>query len=110
MSGCKPCKCKANKAAAKPKVYNCPACNVEIPHERIEILKQLNYAEHNFFCVKHAINKPVKAIYSGENGTSELIMCDRVDDDNVRNKFYDPEVSFDSVDTPEDVNPPDLDE
>jgi hypothetical protein len=79
-------------------MYLCPACQCEIPEERIAVLRELKYDEHRFYCVKHAVNKPVKAIYSGENGTSELIICDRVDNDNVRVKFYDPELSSDTID------------
>jgi len=87
--------------------HKCPVCNNVIPEERIAILRELRYDENSFYCVNHALNKPIKAIYSGENGTSELIMCDRVDNDSVRHKFYDPEVSFDHLDDAEVEKPSD---
>jgi hypothetical protein len=79
------------------KKYNCPVCNKLIPQERVEFLLSLNYNE--LYCVDHACARPVKAIYSGENGTSELIFCDRVYNDSVKGKFYDSENIID----PEDV-------
>lgn len=80
--------------------YFCPVCKNEIPQERIAILQELKYNENDFYCVNHAINKSRKAIYSGEHGTSELIMCDKVYNDSVRAKFYDSEVG-DNDDLPD---------
>lgn len=77
------------------KEYRCPACDCIIPEERVNILRELKYSDNDIFCVTHAMNRPVKAIYSGEHGTSDLILCDRVYSDSVRKKFYDAEVDKD---------------
>ena len=73
------------------KETKCPICKVKIPQERVEFLLELKYNIDDVYCVNHALNRPVKAIYSGEHGTSELIMCDRVYNDSVKHKFYDSE-------------------
>lgn len=80
----------------------CPACNVEIPQERVDYLLRLRYPEHDIFCVKHASQRKVKAIYSGEPGTSELIFCKEVFQDSVQNTFLDSE-SYDE-ETPSEPN------
>lgn len=81
--------------------HNCPICKVEIPEERIEILRGLRYTEDQFYCTKHALNKTIKAVYSGEHGTSELILCDRVYNDSVRSKFYDVEEAHSTDELPD---------
>lgn len=73
------------------KEYTCPVCNKIIPEERVAFLKELNYADVDIYCVNHAINRPVKGIYSGEVGTSDLILCDQVYNDSVRRKLYNTE-------------------
>lgn len=67
----------------------CIVCNCVIPDARIEFLVENN---KEMTCLKHSITKPIKAIYSGEHGTSDLIFCDRVYNDSVRSKFYNAEV------------------
>lgn len=71
--------------------YICPVCSVAIPQERVDFLKGLKYSDNDIYCVQHAINRPVKGIYSGEVGTSDLILCDQVYNDSVRRKLYNTE-------------------
>lgn len=71
--------------------YKCPICNKAIPEERVAFLKELKYSDTDIYCVNHAINKPVKGIWSGEVGTSDLILCDQVYNDSVRRKLYNAE-------------------
>lgn len=81
---------------------NCPVCNVLIPDERVQCLKDMNYAEHDIYCVKHALNRIPKAVYTGEHGTSDLIICDRVYSDSVRSKLLNAEDLSDDSDDDED--------
>ena len=71
--------------------YKCPVCDALIPDERVAFLKELNYKDIDIYCVKHALNRPIKGIYSGEAGTSDLIFCDQVYNDSVRRKLYNAE-------------------
>lgn len=71
--------------------YRCVMCDKLISDERVVFLRSSGYNENEFCCTKHSIIKPIKAIYSGEFGTSELIFCDRVDNDSVRTKLLDSE-------------------
>jgi hypothetical protein len=65
-------------------------CNAQVPAERVEFLLENN---KEITCIKHAAPVALKAIYSGEFGTSDLIFCDKIYNDSVRSKFYDAEVS-----------------
>ena len=60
----------------------CIVCNCNIPAERVEFLIENN---KEMTCLAHSITTPVKALYSGEHGTSELIFCDKVYNDKVIN-------------------------
>ena len=66
----------------------CIVCGCEIPNERLEFLIENN---REICCTKHAQPVKLKAIYSGEHGTSDLIFCDRVYNDSVRTKLYNSE-------------------
>lgn len=69
----------------------CPVCGVDIPRERVDYLRGLRYPDHDIFCVKHASSRSIRAIYSGEPGTSELIFCSKVYQDSVKNTFLNAE-------------------
>ena len=73
------------------KEYLCFVCNQPIVKERVEFLIESGKREHDFTCVNHSTTKRVKGLYSGENGTSDIIFCDKIYDDNVRAVFIDPE-------------------
>lgn len=82
----------------------CIVCNCEIPAERMEFLIEYN---KEICCTKHAQPVRIKAIYSGEHGTSDLIFCDRVYNDSVRTKLYDSEAFSDlEEDEPEKEEKP----
>lgn len=68
----------------------CIVCGCEVPNERLEFLIENN---REICCTKHAQPVKLKAIYSGEHGTSELIFCDRIYNDSVsvRTKLYNSE-------------------
>lgn len=79
----------------------CIVCNCEIIPERVEFLVENN---KEMTCLSHAQPVKLKAIYSGEHGTSDLIFCDRVYDDSVRTKLYNTEQFVDDEES-EDVPP-----
>ncbi len=83
--------------------YKCPICNTEIPEERVAFLKELKYSDNDIYCVNHAVNRPIKAIYSGEVGTSDLIFCEKIYEDSVRNILYNAE-QLDEPDIIEEEN------
>lgn len=66
----------------------CVVCDCEVIPERAEFLLENN---KEMTCLQHAQPVKLKAIYSGEHGTSELIFCDRVYNDSVRSKLYNTE-------------------
>ena len=73
---------------------NCYICGKPIIKARVEALRELNIEERRMTCIKHSETKPIKAIYSGENGTSPLIFCDKVYNDSVRSVFRSAEESI----------------
>lgn len=80
-------------------MYNCFVCNITIPEARLEFIMELGVPEHEMTCVKHSQTAKIKGIYSGENGTSDIILCDKIHDDSVRSKFREiEEVIIDSTD------------
>ncbi len=82
--------------------YKCPICDALIPTERVAFLKELKYKDIDIYCVKHALNRPVKGIWSREVGTSDLILCDQVYNDSVRRKLYNAEDLLEEDDIEED--------
>jgi hypothetical protein len=69
------------------KVYKCVVSGKDIPEERIEALKMLGIPESRWTCVQHALDTPRKGVYLGENGTSELLIVNKVYNDSVRSIF-----------------------
>lgn len=82
----------------------CIVCNCDVTPERAEFLVENN---KEMTCLAHAQPVKLKAIYSGEHGTSELIFCDRVYDDSVRSKLFNTEQIIE--DDESDETPPDPD-
>jgi hypothetical protein len=72
---------------SKKKIYKCVVSGKNIPAERVEALIMLGIPEERWTCVEHAFAAPRKGIYLGENGTSELLIVDKVYDDSVRSVF-----------------------
>lgn len=63
---------------------NCIVCDIEVHPERVAFLLDNN---KEITCINHALPVSIKAVYSGEHGTSELIFCDRLYDDSLAAKF-----------------------
>lgn len=70
------------------KTHLCWDCGKEIPLARVEVLlNDLGIAPDRLTCLKHSNTTKVKGIYLGENGTSDILLCDKVYNDSVRQKF-----------------------
>ena len=72
--------------------YICCSCGKTIQPERVEFLFEAGKTEFELTCTKHSQTRPVKGIYSGENGTSAIILCDKIYSDSVRSVFHQVEV------------------
>lgn len=73
------------------KEYKCCVCDKVVIPERVAALFEMGTPEYNITCLDHSIIRIKKGIYLGEHGTSELLLCDRVDNDSVRSIFRDAE-------------------
>lgn len=69
------------------KKYYCSISGKEIPKERVEALQALGIPEDRWTCVEHSTTKRRQGLYLGENGTSELLIVDKVYNDSVRSVF-----------------------
>lgn len=72
---------------SEQKIYKCIVSGKIIPEERVEALQMLGIPESRWTCVEHALNATRKGVYLGENGTSELLIVDKVYNDSVRSVF-----------------------
>jgi len=63
---------------------NCVICHKPITAERLKALKLLNLDASRYTHTKCSTVGKIKGIYLGENGTSQLQLCDKVYNDSVR--------------------------
>ena len=75
----------------------CWDCGKVIPAERLEFLRESGVHPDRLTCIKHANATRIKGIYSGEHGTSDIILCDKVYNDSVRSKFREVEETVEEV-------------
>jgi hypothetical protein len=61
----------------------CYICQDEIGAERIEGLDVLGVPKELRTCLKCAPNSPIRGIYLGESGNSELVFVSKIDDTRV---------------------------
>lgn len=53
-------------------------CGKKIPEDRLEALAVLNKQPHEYTCIGDAPNLMVKGVFSGETGSSQLIITDHL--------------------------------
>jgi len=80
----------------------CWDCSCVIPSERLDFLYESGTHPDRLTCIKHSHTTRIKGIYSGEHGTSDIILCDKVYDDSVRSKFR--EIEETTEEAAEDVD------
>ena len=76
------------------KAHTCWDCGAVINIDRANFLIESGIRPEMLTCLKHSATTKIKGIYSGENGTSDIILCDKVYNDNVRSKFRETEDSI----------------
>lgn len=74
-------------AVAEDVLLHCIVCNCKLSKERLAALRSLNAPKTRWTCVKDSTVKKVLGQYAGEVGTSDMFLCDRIDDDSVRSMF-----------------------
>lgn len=65
----------------------CCVCGEPIKGERRKFLRAIGVPQESATCIEHASNKRIQGVYSGENGTSDLILVDKLYNDSVRRVF-----------------------
>lgn len=65
----------------------CFVCGQEIIEARAQFLKESGVAETHATCVKHSQTQRKQGVYTGEHGTSDMILCRKVYNDDLRSKF-----------------------
>ena len=87
----------------KPKATNiCVVCLKTIPAARIEALVSMNTPPNRWTHVTCSTTTKIKGVYMGEVGTSEMKLCDKLYDDNVRSVFRRAEVDSGDGDESDD--------
>lgn len=83
--------------------FKCCICDKGIQPARVEFLLEQGTPPSNLTCLIHSPTRRIKGLYSGENGTSDLILCNKVYDDSVRSIFRsaEPKESEEEVDSEE---------
>lgn len=71
-------------------MYKCACgCGSEIPKTRIDALIMLEIPEHEWTIIEHSMTRPILGIWSGESGTSELILTDKLGDYGIQRESND---------------------
>lgn len=70
----------------------CVVCSKTIPAARIEALISMDTPLTKFTHVSCSTTTKIKGVYLGENGTSQIMLCDKLYDDSVRSVFRRAEV------------------
>jgi hypothetical protein len=73
----------------------CIVCQQSLAPERIEALEFLGTPKNEFTCKEHSLARPLKGIYSGEYGTSQLFLARSLGTDGV-DRNIEQEVSDDN--------------
>ena len=79
-------------APTRPQTDICYVCEKKIPAERITALKSLGIPNSEWTHAKCSTTQKIKGIYTGEVGTSKLLLVDKLYDDSVRSIFRRTEV------------------
>lgn len=72
-----------------PKIHDtCVVCLKKLPAIRIKALQDMSIPFHKWAHTSCSQITKIKGVYLGENGTSELQLCDKVYNDSVRSVFH----------------------
>lgn len=59
--------------------YKCSVSGEAISPERVEALKVLGVPESKWTSIKHSQVKKLRGVYAGDDGSSDIVICDAVD-------------------------------
>jgi len=63
--------------------YKCAVSGEAIPPERVEALIVLGVPESQWTKKEYSQTKKLKAVYAGDDGSNDIIICDNVDGGNL---------------------------
>ena len=59
--------------------YKCSVSGEAISPERVEALKVLGVPESKWTNIKHSQVKKLRGVYTGDDGSNDIVICDAVD-------------------------------
>ena len=59
--------------------YHCAVSGEAIPPERVEALQVLGVPESQWTKKEHSQVKKLRAVYAGDDGSNDIVICDKVD-------------------------------
>ena len=59
--------------------YKCAVSGEAIPPERVEALQVLGVPESQWTKKEHSQTKKLRAVYAGDDGSNDIVICDAVD-------------------------------
>lgn len=63
--------------------YKCAVSGEAIPPERVEALQVLGVPESLWTKKEYSQTRKLKAVYAGDDGSNDIIICDNVDGGNL---------------------------
>ena len=63
--------------------YKCAVSGEAIPPERVEALRVLGVPETHWTKKEYSQTRKLKAVYAGDDGSNDIIICDNVDGGNL---------------------------
>jgi len=59
--------------------YKCAVSGEAIPPERVEALQVLGIPESQWTKIEYSQTRKLKAVYAGDDGSNDIVICDNVD-------------------------------
>jgi hypothetical protein len=63
--------------------YKCAVSGEAIPPERVEALQVLGVPESQWTKIEYSKVRKLKAVYAGDDGSNDIVICDNVDGGNL---------------------------
>ena len=63
--------------------YKCAVSGEAIPPERVEALQVLGVPESQWTKIEYSQTRKLKAVYAGDDGSNDIVICDKVDGGNL---------------------------
>jgi hypothetical protein len=59
--------------------YYCSVSGEALPPERVEALQVLGVPESQWTKIEYSQVKKLRAVYAGDDGSNDIVICDKVD-------------------------------